>query len=306
MVFTSWSPVIEFAWFYRVGRKLDIDRIYLFLFDNDFMSKESCIKGDQYIRGQFVFNQEGIPLYVPSFRANILTKKSYLLRYIRFNVIVPISQRERQFVRLFRDKIPPSKKMVRILKRFGGKSLYRVEPVEPYKNPSDLFKKHVVEEKFNWKHKQFVEMVLFRLPPSEWNEVLWQGINAAVKSITDFYSYLEKQGVELYVVYVPSGFDIDQNEHNAQNAFREGYAFLPTGSQGLEDYLRGELGKSGISVINLTQPLIDYKMANRPGGENFLYFKYDGHWNVNGHKAVAGVIEEHLTNYPVKLKKDIR
>lgn len=298
----SWSPVTEFAWFFHFAQGLDVDRIYLFLYDNDFFSECCFYYGDEKYRNKFVFNKKGIPLFIPELKPSFLMKNSYLARHIKYNVIEAIQPKWRQVLRLYREKIPLPEKNSRIFKR-----IFKRTPIYPPYCPKDchtkasqLFKQHVIEEKFDWCKRVFVEMVMLRLPISEWDEVLHNAVDAAIKSITDFNNYLQEQEIELYVVYIPAGFEIDKGEHEAGNSFREGYRCLPTGSQGLEDYLRLELAKIGVSVIDLKKPLNEYKKKKCPQCENFLYYKYDGHWNIAGHRVVANAIEEHLLQHSIK------
>ncbi len=297
----SWSPILEYSWFLHFHDKLSVDRVYLFVLDNDFVSAEANSKADVHYRKQFSFDAEGRPDRIEDYDSDsAILRNSYVARSLDAE-LVSIRTRIDLLVQLWNHPMSRREKVTRVVERFRyGKPLfYTTLPQERRAS----FDRYVVSKDFDWDNRQFVELLTLRSPESDWDALTEQSVRTTTQSIMDFSTYLRSKGIELTVVYVPLGIDVDPYECTACRkalSLRDGIFF---DDHGLEEFLKRELNSVGVPLLKLLPALTDYKQQRCPDCTNFLYFGNDAHWTADGHKAVASALETDLLENPLPTLK---
>ena len=101
----------------------------------------------------------------------------------------------------------------------------------------------------------------------------------------------DKQGTKVFVFIIPEQFSVGNYPDRCQ--FIQRLCQELRDRHYLQDAVSNWLTSRHIEVIDPTARFI----AEENRG-NRLYFRWDSHWNVNGHRAAARVIADHLKASP--------
>jgi hypothetical protein len=292
--YSSWSPTLEFAWYKHFGYQLEADRVFLFVYGNDFTPGLENVKSDDAYEKKYKYDENGYPLYIPEFKPTWGREHIYLIRACEFGLKRLSTITPKLFKHLFNPEISITEKITRIYRRVAYYEQLIREKVSYDK--SELLS--IVEEKLFKGNKYSgigLNLLILRLHESNWPEEWVKSVNASMNAIYHFHEYLQKNKKELVVFYVPSGYDVGKNEFDFvyKDEFGKNYDYGRK-SHGLEMYLSKTLKNKNIPFLSLRSPLIEYKNKHCSQCKNFLYFKYNGHWNQNGQKAVAEILENYI------------
>lgn len=137
---------------------------------------------------------------------------------------------------------------------------------------------------------------------SDW-EVYFAGFNSPqIKKAVELdnmyivktYELLKSQGIDFTLVYIPVSFQVSKDENAiGRKYYTPKYIELMKDSTVFQDMLADLAVKNKFNFIDLTLPLKQYK-EKHPG--QMLYHVLDGHFNANGHRAVAETLEPYIKN----------
>jgi len=289
--YSSWSPVIEFAWLHHYGSNLDLDEVYLFVHESDFVSGCAYSTSDHALRKEYVFDRAGVPQFIPALTPGPLWRGSHLYRHLDANLIQWLKPKLKNQMRLFKEDIPFGHKIQLLWARFSqGIPIYPPDCPPLHANPTALFNKQIKSQYFNFSNRLYVERVMMRLPQAEWDNPLNEAVNDTLSTIRDMKKYLKEKSATLRVFYVPWGFDFGKDEYDEENTFGKGLSFSLSGKDHFEPYLAKKFGKMGIPFKGLEKPLRAYKKKHCPGCQHFFHYKLDGHWKEPVFRALADIL----------------
>ncbi len=255
---TSWAPTTEFAWFRRYGANLQVQRIFLFVVDNDFMSARAYRQSDEAYRKLFSFDSRGHP-----------------------GEIRPLAWPRWWFL---------SRLAALVLWDLTEERLLFAGPERVVDVPQQL-RDHVTETRLP---RETVERLMLRLDEAVWDPPLSAAVRSTVTSIIDFARDTMSRGIGFTVVYVPLALDVDKRETTGGRRalrLREDTIFPWSG---LEHNLLNALRARQVDVISLTEALRNTRRSLAPNASNVLYYKYDGHFTPTGHRVVAQALLSYL------------
>jgi len=268
----SWSPLLEWNWYLKIGHEFGARTVFLFVFYNDF-DPQSPGWSDAYYLTQTVFGSDGRPEHF-DVDAGSLVRRS--LRRLRLAAL----RRRWIFLREQGEVQSP-------LASDAGRHLFDSEDIAAMlAAPQDLFNESLAALRLAAAYEGFWRL---QRPLRQWPQELRKSVDLSEAVITRFAEDVERDGGLLTLVYVPVGFQVGEHECSASRSF---YGIAPgavvTQFSGVQEWLEGVAMRHGVPWLDLTDRL---RVASS-GSPHPLYMPYDCHWSQHGHEHVANILAD--------------
>ena len=254
---SSWAPTPMFSWILHKGLDLQPDEINLFLCINDFYRENISNSSDANYRKSAIY-ENGIPI-----KYNVKTKST-----------------NNMFIKII-----------------AGIELVRL-PVLVYRKVKAAYKtansKDVISDDkstVNINLKDFLELKLLEKNDSLWTEDFKNEIDNTIDVVVKMNEFLSNKNIVLNVYMIPLGFCWENETVGGKASYGLQEKEIIT-QTGFENYLYDVLNnKFKIKTYLLHKEINTYKSKN-PSEK--LYFNFDGHWNNNGHRAIARIMSNNI------------
>lgn len=135
------------------------------------------------------------------------------------------------------------------------------------------------------------ELILFDQDHTEWPLSLRENVDNTIEVMKSMNRYLEVRAIKMRAVFIPFGFEWENESIHGKKDY--GWEEHYTVSQkGLENYLRENCGKAGISYINLAD---GFRKEKAVLPEVLLFNGRDAHWNANGHYVIFRLLRDYYS-----------
>jgi hypothetical protein len=251
----SWSPLLELNWLLRKGVALQLDRVILFLFYNDFLKGDQV--GDTGYSSYCQFDEDGYPLrfvFPPD-------KPRTSWRDLRTRVhYLNMCKLARSVILRMKLSIDSTEQLQRILNETR-------EEFESRKDGYGLF--------------SIMRDTLL------WTDPTKARVDTSLDYLLLMIRFLREEGIALDITLIPHQFQF-KHENQESRKFSYGNIVLP--ASGVEQKLRRFCEERSIGFIPLFDDFQKYKMESK----ELLYFPHDGHWNEAGHRLAAKIVHSYL------------
>ena len=287
----SWSPLLEWNWYLKEGRKYRASTVVLFFFWNDLWTVGSEVETHRAVMGP-----DGRPAY---FDVNVGSARLWH-RYLRVTQVAERIARNVGNLRLQRTVAsttavssgPLDEAAARqvALSMVGRDTLLRSDQVQ-----------RLLHEPLDQLPGELKILATTKFWPVMRPMRLWwtEQERAAARSadvLTRFADDVRADGARFVVLYVPNPMQVSTRDCTVGRYFDRvpDDVVLPVDS-GLQEWLRRT--SAGVATFDLYDPLPDMRarahadLASRP-----LYLRYDCHWSEAGHAFMANWLAARLTD----------
>ncbi len=257
---SSWAPLLYLNWILKKGLTLDIDEVIIFLFPNDFYSIEANQGSDSDYTQYCVFDSKGLPEYFDFNRPIKEITKSLIERSALYKLLVNAAINQ----------------------------LSQQELNELLEENSNEFQKRYASYNHGLLSEIIKDDVKLARDTSLWDSELRDRVQLTLNYLEKTKEVLSKNGVKLSIARIPSGWNFSDETKLGRWHYGFKNCVLPMG--GLDQKIEAFCIQNGIPFINLFQELAERKKQT---GKLF-YLQSDGHWNTNGHRAVAEILYQEI------------
>ncbi|WP_296705294.1 hypothetical protein [Algoriphagus sp.] len=253
----SWSPLLELNWLLHKGIDFELDRVILFLFYNDFLKGDQI--GDEGYTKYCQFDEKGYPLrfIFPSERTrNPWRDLCTRVHYLRLYKLL------RSVINRANLSIDSAEQLQRILRESPKK-------FESRNDGYGLFA--VMRDTLLWSRETKTR------------------VDTSLEYLMLMNRLLKEHEMDFDLTLIPHQF---QFKGENQESRKRSYGDIVFPVSGVERKIRKFCEKNSVGFIPLYEHFLEYKSRN----SELLYFPYDGHWNIKGHRLAAEVVHSYLTN----------
>lgn len=293
---SSWSPLLEWNWYLKIGRSLAPRVVLLFVVWNDFVAASEYVSSDEGYLGEVVMTDQGRPDY-------FLVPASNDSWYDHLDTV--------RIVQLALHRLE-ALRALRVMRDTHSQAVceWSVAPLEEATKQAaqqspigGALTEPEIQQLLSLAEPEFsAQLAALHAPPhirGFWNMLrpleLWpreqlEQLEASATIIERFAQDVAEDGGELILVYVPSPWQVGPFETQVG---RRSYgiadgAVVPV-SSGLQEWLTLLAGRLDLELLDPTEGMRSYSEA---GHEDLLYLRYDGHWSESGHAWMAGFFAE--------------
>jgi hypothetical protein len=276
----GWSPLLEWNWYLKVGRRLHPRTVLLFFFWNDLWALGDEVRTFQAVLGpdgrpdHFAVPVESAWVWYKHVRAvrvaEVMLQRVGLTAVTRALSLIGTRNAGRDLEgaretarRMARDALLTSEEIDALLTRPAQQLDGRLGAV--------------AWTKF-WPGIRPLEL---------WTDAQRQAAAATEGKLQRFAEDVAADGGRLVLVYVPNAYQISPREC-AVARYLDGFQddrVLPPDS-GLQAWLRGVSSRHGIELLDPSDDMREYHRT-QSGGAATLYLRADCHWSASGHQFMA-------------------
>jgi hypothetical protein len=281
----GWSPLLEWNWYLKVGRRLHPRTVLLFFFWNDLWAL-----GDEVRTFQAVMRPDGRPdhFVVPVDPG-----------WVWYKHVRAVRVAETMLQRVGPTAVKRALSMIGT--RTAGRDLASAEDMARRMAGDGLLASAEIDALLT----RPVDQLDARLSGIAWSK-FWPGIRpldlwtdaqrqaaaATEAEIQRFAEDVAADGGRLVVVYVPNAYQISPGECSVAR-YLDGFQdnrVLPADS-GVQTWLRGVADRHGIELLDPSGAMRGYAQA-QPADAQMLYLRADCHWSARGHQFMADYLAD--------------
>jgi hypothetical protein len=294
----GWSPLLEWNWYLKVGRRLKPRIVFLFFFWNDLWTS-----GTEPATFGAELSQEGRPLYF-----HISVDPDWVwykhLRAVRLSEDawhrLSVEQIRRAFTTigshgLSRDTLDDA----------AADELARTMTPPPLTS-AELTA--ILTQPLDTVAPELVELARQSFWPSARPLALWTGAQKAAAAATaaelrKFAEDVADDGGRLVIVYVPNPIQVGPSECAVGRLFDrvDTGVVLPPDS-GIQQWLGDVSARQGIEVLDPTSAMRAHTGTRPPGDTERLYLRADCHWSERGHRFMADYLADWCARHAAELR----
>jgi hypothetical protein len=281
----GWSPLLEWNWYLKVGRRLHPRTVLLFFFWNDLW-----VRGDEVHTFQAVVRPDGRPDHF-----EVLVESGWVwYKHVR---VVRVAEEMLQFVGLTAVK----RAFSMIGSQTSGRDLASAQELARRMAGDALLTSGEIDTLLT----QPLGQLNPRLSSIAWSR-FWPGIRplglwtdaqrqAAATTEIELQRFAEDVAADegrLVIVYVPNAYQISPSECSVAR-YLDGLQddrVLPPES-GVQTWLRGVAERHGIELLDASEAMRGFDRA-RPTDAPMLYLRADCHWSERGHQFMADYLAD--------------
>lgn len=295
----SWSPLLEWNWYLKVGRRFRPQKVIVFTGYNDYDPYYRF--SDAYYLESVNFDVQGRPesFRLPNFSsfAHRWARELQTVMFFRFSWLrlkATWSGDEQQMVAgLHNASLLLSDDAAKTLLRrqLGDRNLLGTREVEnllalpdpAFEEQLDVFKIREAWARGFWRLQRPLH--------------LWPDAQSAIVARSEgilkrFAEDVSKDGGKLVLVYVPAPFQVGPKECTlGRYHYGIGDGVVLSATSGIQAWLAQISGQLGISFLDPTDSM---RKAVLEEGSGSLYSRYDCHWSKLGHRHMADVLQDWL------------
>ncbi len=265
----SWSPLLELNWLIRQGPALELDRVVLFLYYNDFFPGQ--LVGDEGYTPFARFDSQAYPRGFDFSSLGVATKRSAFQQF-----------REKitywNIVHWYRSW----KQRRQLLRQVPGDQLDVMLNLPPAEFAQAMEKSNL--------QKDLLEAKLWGLTATFRDTSIWDTDTQERLALSEHYlslmqEWLSQREIELSLVLIPYPWQFAGENLIQKQYYGWDDVVLPRG--GLEDRLRTFAEQRELPFL----PLYPAFEAFNAREEEPLYFRQDGHWTPTGHRLAAEQVQ---------------
>lgn len=295
----SWSPLLEWNWYLKVGRQFHPREVFVFTGYNDYDPYYRF--SDAYYLESVNFDAQGRPesFRLPNFSsfAHRWVRKLQTVMFLRFSwlrVKAAWSGNEHQTLAgLHNASLPLSDDMAKTLirRQLGDRSLLGAREVENLLFlPDREFEEQL--DAFNVREAWARGFWRLQRPLRLWPDAQLAIVGRSEAILRRFAADVEKDGGKLVLVYVPAPFQVGPKECSlGRYHYGIGDGVVVPAISGMQEWLTQRSAQFGVTFLDLTESM---RRAVIESGNGSLYTRYDCHWSKLGHRHVADVLFERL------------
>lgn len=293
----SWSPLLEWNWYLKVGRQFSARVVFLFIFSNDF--DPDYPMSDPHYLEQTAFGPDGRPDHFVTGDT-----RSAAHRWLRRFDTVKVARLSWQRLSARGLTAPDNGRPGAV----GGESVMDTATAQRQARQQlghvRLLSSSQIERLLTLDEKAFEaeltaldvrEKGLWRLarPERLWSETLRAAVAKSRPILTRFSEDVGKDGGRLVLVYVPLPYQVGARECSVGRYFSgiDDKAMLPART-GVQEWLGDVAGQLGLAFLDPTDAMRTYSAA---GQGSPLYTRYDCHWSAAGHRLMASLLGDWLS-----------
>ena len=276
----GWSPLLEWNWYLKVGRRLQPRTVLLFFFWNDLWAL-----GDEVRTFQAVLRPDGRPdhFVVPVEPGWVWYKHARSVRVAEAMLqrIGPTALKRALSLIGTRPAGRDLAGAQETARRMAGDGLLSSEEIEALLtrpvSEMDARLNDIAWSKF-WPGIRPLEL---------WTDAQRQAAAATETKLQRFAEDVAADGGRLVVVFVPNAYQISPREC-AVARYLDGFQdhrVLPSDS-GVQTWLRGVAERHGIELLDPSEQMRGYDRTH-PADAPTLYLQADCHWSARGHQFMA-------------------
>ena len=297
----GWSPLLEWNWYLKIGRRFRAERVLLFFFWNDLWSA-----GTEAQTFRAVFDGEGRPDHFDV----LLDAPSLWYRHVR---TVRLIEEVARLVHARAVKWPsPSAPMGSFVGGSGrlddedAKRMARAAAVDAPLTASDVAT--ILTESSSALDARLQGVAKSGFWPAMRPTELWTDEQRAAAAETEhelarFARDVGSDGGRLVIVYVPNPYQVGRNECTVGRYLDrlDGSVMLPADS-GVQAWLRSVTGKHGIEFLDPTAAMRKQSPEDIAAVSSRLYLRADCHWSPSGHQFMADWLAEWFLSGPLRVR----
>lgn len=295
----SWSPLLEWNWYLKVGRRFRPQKVIVFTGYNDYDPYYRF--SDAYYLESVNFDAQGRPesFRLPNFSsfAHRWARELQTVMFLRFSWLrlkATWSGDEQQMVAGFHNaSLPLSDDVAKTLLRrqLGDRNLLGTREVEnllalpdpAFEEQLDAFKIREAWARGFWRLQR---------PLRLWPDAQRAIVAKSEGILKRFAEDVSKDGGKLVLVYVPAPYQVGPKECSLGRYHYgiEDGVVVPAVS-GIQEWLTQVSAQIGIGFLDPTDSM---RKAVVEEGSAPLYTRYDCHWSKLGHQYMAAVLQDWL------------
>jgi hypothetical protein len=284
----GWSPLLEWNWYLKVGRRLRPRTVMLFFFWNDLWTA-----GDEATTFRAVLRPDGRPDHF-----DVAVEPNWIwYKHVRLMRLVEdvgrrlgVGQIRRAFSTLAARKAAPA-----TLDTAGAQRLAR-SLAEPPLTSSEL--DAILTQKEEDLEPRLRSVARRSLWPSVRPWAVWSSEQRAAAAKTEvelqrFAEDVAADGGRLVIVFVPNPLQLGSRECAVGRLFErlETDVILPSGS-GIQTWLSGVAARLGVELLDPSAAMRELVDSPPPGDSAPLYLRADCHWSERGHQFMADYLAD--------------
>lgn len=281
----SWSPLLDWNWYLKVGRRLRPRTTLLFFFWNDLW-----IAGDEASDYRAILDPDGRPDHFAIEPPSLW----FALRRSRLIELIEQVQRSWRGANLQRAAAASSLSLFRTVLSDADarEDAIRATSAEPPLSDEEIHR--ITSDPLGSLPPRLRALASTKFWPSFRSMSLWSGEQHAAAKKTEtilqrFAADVAADGGRLGVVYVPNPLQVGEKECRIGRYFDriDDNTLLPDDS-GIQQWLSAVTTRHGIDFLDPTTAM----RTRAPDGADAppLYLRYDCHWSAAGHQFVADYV----------------
>ncbi len=268
---SSWSPLLEWNWYNKLGRELKPKKVFLFLCINDF-----------YDGSQYEFCDE-------AYEANIKISNNSLTFDVdeseNDNKIMPWYYNSKVvcLLKLFSKYSNSSNSIFKNSKQFSEDEINQLLNMPSIEFDNNI---NMIIDKKNPVRIELINFLRLSKPYVLWDSVTAKRVSRSFFWIDKLKENVENTGGRLYIGFLPLGWNISLSECVKGRAY---YGFnnviLPMG--GIQEQIILYCSNNNITFLPIEQQFKKAASINQ-----LLFLKSDGHLNAKGHQFLSEIISD--------------
>lgn len=299
---SSWSPLTEWNWYLKVGRKFAPKQVWLFLFYNDFLPVSAYDRCDDAYLQQVVMDVNGRPDHFVFSRSRpaVLSVYPFLdrLQLVRLGRLAFVRWQQRAAAASPRPK--PSPAPLASLAPPAGHDgelapLFASLGREMGTDPAPLDQR-ALDELMTLPWPEFNARIHPRMsrafwasqrPLRLWSDEQLRAIDRSEMILRRFAEDVARDGAKLTLVYIPQPYQVGPRE-TAVGRFIEriGQTVVSPEVSGVQEWIAKAGNEIGVEVWDPTAAFRERDRQAPPSAPR-LYLRADGHWNAHGQEFMA-------------------
>lgn len=271
--YPSYSPFLEFNWLLKKGIHFEPDRVFLFLYMNDFYSGSQV--GDEGYTQFTEFDEQGYP------KRFIFPDSQKEIRKNPFNQMLESFEKLKIFkwinFQLRLNNVVPD------LPKTRFQSLLQA-------NTPEFEKAYFAQDfKEDFLHSFRWDLIAGLRDTSLWDRAMRNRIQLSFDYLKKMNTFLKEKEIPLHLVFIPFPWQFpDESLYSKSQMGMEGIVFPYSG---LQNMLQDFCEKEKISYLDLYE---SYKVFKMKHPHKKLYYNADRHWTPEGHALSAEIIKAKL------------
>ena len=281
----GWSPLLEWNWYLKSGRKLHPKNVLLFFFWNDLWVAGDEVRTFSAVVGPDGrpdhFEQAVDPAWVWYKHVRTVRVAGDILQRLQFSSVT----RTLSMVGAAGGDMD-SKSAEDTAQRMAADG--QLSPAEV----DELLTKPVDQLSPRLKVAARSEFWPSFRPMSLWNETQLTAVGKTEQELRMFAEDVAADGGRLVIVFVPNAFQISASECRVARRLAgfQDDRLLPEQS-GIQEWIRGVADRNQIELIDPSDTMRKFLNA-RPAGSPPLYLRADCHWAEPGHQFMADFVAD--------------
>lgn len=279
----GWSPLLEWNWYLKVGRRLQPRTVMLFFFWNDLW-----VSGNEAQTFQAVMRPDGRPDHF-----DVIVEPDWVwYKHVRvLRLVEDVSQRV-SLAALRRSLAAGQPRSD--LDVGGARELARRMAGDALLAPADVNAILTQPASALSPRLQAVAGSEFwpgMRPVSLWTDTQRKAAEETERELQLFAEDVSRDGGRLVVVYVPNAYQISASECAVARLLvgLDGDGVLPADS-GIQAWLRGVADRHGFALLDPSDAMREYHRSQPAAAP--LYLRADCHWSAGGHDFMANYLAD--------------